>query len=137
MSDPSSPTIGEIVDSSTTQVANDAAAIAAAQTAQSLPETTVVVEDNPTTTDPALALEYADDIRKIAREEANNNMLAWIELASSQQPPEPQVVIVEKEPEIPAPIEQPTPPKPVRDQAPPTSHPYFKPLRKPKTKDGT
>jgi hypothetical protein len=125
----SAQTIGQLTDNVTETVADSAAANAAQQVAESIPPTNVVVEDQPVVTDPALALEYADEIRRIAREEANNNLLEWMALAEANKPKEPEVVVVEapapQPPPEPAPVE---PPKP--DKAPPKTHRYFQPLGK-------
>lgn len=137
MAIPPEPTIGDVIDAN----AEASATAAAAEVVDQIPPTTVVVEDTDNTTDPANALAYAEDIRKIAREEAEANMLAWMALAEAneqakeaEQPEQPEVVVVTQQPD-PSPTPPPqmeAPPDPVADEPPPREHPYYRPLRRKK-----
>lgn len=128
----SDSSIGDIVDANAE--ANAAAAVE--ETLGGIPDTTVVVEDTANVTDPALALDYSAQVRQIAREEADNQILGWIAIAEANAPPEPEVVVVPTpapEPE-PMPMPEPMPEpesEPDEDEAPPRDHWYFrKPGRK-------
>jgi hypothetical protein len=131
MAIPPEPSIGDLVDANAEANAN----AAAMEAVENIPPTTVVVENEEATTDPQQALAYADDIRRIAREEANANMLAWIALAEANEPPapEPEVVIVTQTAPEPAPAPNPIadlPPTPeaTADEPPPREHLYHRPL---------
>ena len=134
----SSPTIGDVVDATTGQVASEAAA----QVASSIPDpaaTTVVVESDPNDTT-GQGLDAAAHMRQIAREEADKYMTELVAYdAATKAMQSPEVVVIQQEA---APVPEPTPPvetapvpedKP--DEAPPMarSHRYFKPIGKKKS----
>lgn len=130
-------TLGDVVDSTTTEVAHAAAAETAAL-APDATQTTVVVESEEGDTT-ATGLDAAAHMKKIAREETEAYIkdLILLDEANRAEEPEPKVVVVQQE-AIPAPVpdEPPEPApkreKPKKDDAPPMarSHRYFKPLGK-------
>jgi len=131
------PSIGDVVDATTSATASAAAGQAASQVADSIPEpssTTVVIEpDSPDQTAEGLA--QAEVLRRMAREEAGNfitELVAYDEAVKAQA--QPEVVVVTQQAQAPAaPVADPSPEPEVKpDDAPPMArdHPYYRPIRK-------
>jgi hypothetical protein len=139
MSDaPASPTIGDVVDASSSAIAHEAAS----SVADSIPPTTVVVENPADKVDPAdttnTGLDTAAHVRQIAREEADkymSDLIAYENARKAAEQPDVVVVEVQADEQVPPPVvaspDMPPAPEPKADDAPPMarSHPYFKPLR--------
>lgn len=135
-----SPSIGEVVDATTTAAADQAAQNVADQIPVTEPSSTTVVVEPEQTDVTATGLDAAAHMRQIAREEADKYMTELVAydqaMKASSQPEVVVVQVADEKPPAQTPAASPedpaTAPEQVPDEAPPMarSHPYFRPIGK-------